>query len=108
MADLFDIVTARKLSGGGGGGSSDFSTATMTVIGEPSIRMATIIDMPEYGILGSCPSNADLESPYTIILYKGKAYISINGEITSISGDASIDSLTGMLVVTGDCAITVS
>ena len=31
MADLFDVVVARKLSGGGGG-SSDFSTATVTII----------------------------------------------------------------------------
>ena len=91
------------------GGSSDLSTATMTVIGDsPIIRMATMIDMPEYGIVGSYPGNAELESPYTIILYKGKAYANIGGEITSISGDASIDSLTGMLEVTGDCTITVS
>lgn len=109
--DLFDIAVARKLSGGGGGGGggdSDFSTATMTVIGSPSIRMSTILDVPSYGLTGSYYSNAELDSPYTVILYKGKAYLEIRGEVTSISGSASIDSMTGMLVVTGDCTITTS
>ena len=108
--NVFDIAIARALSsgGGGGGGDSDFSTAAMTVIGNAPVHMATIIDMPEYGIVGSYPNNTELESPYTIILYKGKAYIKISSDITSISGDASIDSLTGMLVVTGDCSITIA
>ena len=93
----------------GGGGSSDFSTATMTVTGgTPVIYMATIIDMAEYGVVGSYPTNTELSSPYTIILYKGKAYVSIDATIASISGDASVDQITGMLVVTGDCTITIS
>lgn len=125
MADLFDIVTARKLSGGGGGGSSDFSTATVTVVNNDAYNTAegtavgVIYDSsPEWDLpLGTLPictgtyffSIAPHESAtYLVCLYKGHTILSVLGNI-NVSGDAElIDSENSIYDITGDCTITIS
>lgn len=107
MADLFDIVTARKLSGGGGGGSSDFSTATLTISGlsDMPVYVPYIIDAPNFATTeGFIP----VDGTYPVILYKGKAilmdtnnyWMETTGAIESVGG--------GAYFITGDCTITIS
>ena len=110
---IFDALISKSLfsgsGGGGGGGDSDFSTAQITVAnGDPAMDMASFWDFPEYGVVGSVGSNTESSSPYRVILYKGKAYVNVSASIVSISGNASIDEMTGMLAVTGDCTITIA
>lgn len=115
MADLFDIVVARKLSGGGGGGgSSDFSTAQVTTInntsGEGYIYGAFTMEA-DGGFSACVMYNTYFEPNETrtdnLVLYKGGAIIEIQGAQPSISGN--IESLgDNMYSVTGDCTITIS
>lgn len=117
MADLFDIVTARKLSGGGGGGSSDFSTATMTVvINNSASGIISVASVMTEGMETTNGSVVGVDSSYhpafTVILYKGNAIaeikvpqgfqytIATDGNITSVGGD--------FYLITGDCTITIS
>ena len=88
----------------GGGGSSDFSTAEVTVVANDFFEM--------YGAFlqtdGTYFSNGYMDSPLTLALYKGKAYIVINETVASTSGDITYDSETELYIVTGDCTITIS
>ncbi len=104
MADLFDIVIARKLSGGGGGGSSDFSTATVTATYGHTIEGAFYANFPpEAPIEGATIYQNSMSD--TLILYKGASLISIDDPVQSISGNIQ-DMGGGRYVVTGDCTIT--
>lgn len=113
MADLFDIVTARKLSGGGGGGgSSDFSTAQVTVVNnteEPINGIyVSVFDTPFPAVV---PMNMlSLGSrTYNVPLYKGTCYWSIDSYANvSVSGDIEWDSENRAALITGDCTITIS
>lgn len=107
--DLFDIVTARKLSGGGGGGSSDFSTATVTVngVGPFIAEVASITEDATSGTVFKPP----LETSFIVILYKGVAIL--NGtetefEIPPSETNIYFDVDNGYYIITGDCTITIS
>lgn len=113
MADLFDIVVARKLSGGGGGGgSSDFSTATVTVVNQSDEDRLVASDCPRilsedfietiFSVVIVPPSTT---SVFIVPLYKGKC---LWGGITpdATSGNISYDENLHYYVITGDCTIT--
>ena len=89
------------------GGSSDFSTAKLTVNGKlgSSASIPTLLIDPNEGLEGACSSINGLSSPFTVILYKGKAYVDLPDGITS-GGIAWNDDL-GMYVITGDCSLTI-
>lgn len=110
MADLFDIVVARKLSGGGGGGSSDFSTAEVTIILQnfrPTVGMywgfATIVS--DKLMCGEYVQYTATET-HPVVLYKGACVASIAGDVVTTSGDVVVD-VEGLVTVTGDCTITI-
>ena len=94
----------------GGGGSSDFSTATLTLNGKhPPIGqnlLPTLLVDPEHGLAGAYGSTNASSSPYTVILYKGKAYAVLPQGTTS--GGIVYDEDMEMYVITGDCTITIS
>lgn len=82
MADLFDVVVARKLSGGGGG-SSDFSTAEVTFINiSDSINDTYIASVT--CVEDNCIKAHEVEvSPqntvtFTVPLYNGKNILPIS------------------------------
>lgn len=92
--------------GSGGGGSSDFSTATVTLINETKLGLTLAhIDNttgiePEMGQSGE----------YEVVLYKGKAvglFTSPNRNL-SVTGDISYDDDDGTIFITGDGTITIS
>lgn len=92
-----------------GGGTSDFSTAQMTVHNN-SDNSATVIcamtkttlntEMSEAGV--SVGANETIT--VTIILYKGKAFITSDHMMSELSGDITIEPLGA--IATGDCSIT--
>lgn len=112
--DLFDIVTARKLSGGGGGGgSSDFSTAEVTVTGLPNIGVDAVIHMVHVyydanlgkGMIASFARNIIA----TAVLYQGYQYIFVDSVSDwTVTGSATINEDLGCIIITGDCALTYS
>lgn len=112
MADLFDIVVARKLSdgGGGGGGSSDFSTATVTVVNNlpddipVSIYGAFVVN----GTLDYWTEFSNGTSQKQVALYLGGVNVFPDEyDNVSVSGNATIDE-SGIVTITGDCTITIS
>lgn len=114
MADLFDVVVARKLSGGsGGGGSSDFSTATLTVNGD-----FTQSDLFIAPVVEKDPNNEDIAFPMiqsgnstcTVILYKGRSTLMFMGsQSRTIAVSGNIETVDmGVYIITGDCTITLS
>lgn len=90
----------------GGGSSSDFSTATVTIIGRGS-ETATQFSMPIVDdrregirIADTVPAST---KTYIVPLYKGKGYVKVTaGDITDITGEATDD--RGNLIITGDCS----
>lgn len=114
MADLFDIVVARKLSGGGGGGSSDFSTAQVTIVNTNTATARSMSgacaldDGEDTGSTGSTGVSADSTKVVPVILYKGVAWVS-RGDATIVSVSGSAEKLgSSMVMVEGDCTITIS
>ena len=120
MADLFDIVVARKLSGGGGGGSSDFSTAQVTLVNSTAESLDISL-LPTYAVeegmgctictLGDqLSSNTSVTIP--IVLYKGGciwATYSVDAYADyTFTGTGSVSMDLGMPFITGDCTITIS
>lgn len=98
----------EEAAGSGGGGGGDFSTAQVTVENDGSVPfpLATVLNVPDFGLSGSYGSTDGGDSPYTVILYKGKAYAPIDSStVESISGDIEYDSYAGVYVITGDCTI---
>lgn len=120
--------TKTEGSASGGGGTSDFSVAMVTFIDTNEEGYAVfapfVLEGDEYieqgGMLpgGVTPASSIYPSYFTdtftdsvrVALYKNSAYISIDGSIVSVSGNASIlDAPANTRVqITGDCTITVS
>ena len=110
MADLFDIIVARKLSGGGGGGSSDFSTAILTVTRGEDIDGKMYIPNLEASPIGTSlfpflPSAVGTNtyeivvySGGTVLIYDGTCTVTVDGDIQAMGG--------GTYLITGDCTIT--
>ena len=111
--DLFDIAVARKLAGGGGGGGgdSDFSTATMTVVGdEVSISASACFDLsnvPEAPVPGYLHPGytSYAEGAYQIALFKGYAMCEIGASNATVSGNAQFVG-GNMYLVSGDFTVT--
>lgn len=113
--NLYDVVVAKKLSGGGG--SSDFSTATVTLIctaaNEVTCGLAIAKEaMPPFVPQAGTESLLTLydgdEYTYTAILYKGSCYLTaVNA--TALSGTGNVQDITQYgATITGDCTITIS
>lgn len=104
MADLFDIVVARKLSGGGGG-SSDFSTANLTITkaeGKTVVwKFPTIISDK---LVVDNYVQQELTETHPVALYKGVLEIYAGeGLYSIISGNVTEDD--GLFTITGDCSL---
>lgn len=114
MADLFDVVVARKLSGGGGGGgSSDFSTAEVTVQGELSIEEeGKWFILLDDGVMSSTDVLSDCT--IVIVLYQGSFEAEIynpggyGAVVTTGDAIATTEARKTTLTITGDCTITIS
>ena len=94
------------------GGSSDFSTATVTVVNTGSGRSLNgahaLDDGEDTGSVGSMGILPSATMTFLVILYKGVAWISAgNTTIVSVSGSAEKLG-SSMVMVTGDCTITIS
>lgn len=136
MADLFDVVVARKLSGGGGG-SSIVHPVQVTIVNNTNDQLTLLPtisnDDPTSGYLGGFYIDNDgigianqesnwipaLEAGATAVLSPayclddGVIYIiDIMGEhyTYTLSGNATKTEIQGMdvIAVTGDCTITVA
>ena len=113
-----DIITATKLNNieqgiaNAGGGSSDFSTAQVTVVNTGSARSLNganaLDDGEDTGSVGSMGIPSSATKTVSAILYKGVAWIS-RGDATIVSVSGSAEKLgSSMVMVTGDCTITIS
>jgi len=104
-----DVLSAAKMNAleqavASGGGGGDFSTATLTTVNQDyELLIPTLIIDPSYELEGSY-SATEGSSPHTVILYKGKAYLGLS-DVLSTSGAISLDSATGLYVITGDCTV---
>lgn len=110
----------EQLESGGGGGESDFTTAEVTFVlpeGTEEVDSFAFIQTVDEGegepasvFVGIAPitTNAKRNVP----LYKGLTAIMLSGfadsgyTIGSVSGDAEYNNITGILMITGDCTIT--
>lgn len=99
---------------GGGGGSSDFSTAEVTITDNSSnggtLHFPYTMD-EEFAsfLMPNLYLNGDgSERVLTAVLYKGSCALLLPDDldVDSMSGD--ISSLAGALLITGDCAITLT
>lgn len=107
MADLFDVVVARKLSGGGGGGSGDFSIANVT-FNNPNGTTGYYSPYPfvtDNGISILNHEVTETTETHSVALYKGKVEV-YDTMISAVSGDASMEN--NLVTITGDCTITIS
>ena len=114
--NLFDIAVAKKLAGGGGGGGggdSDFSTAEVEIrdqgVGGYTLFLPIVSEA-----FGPFPDMIDATRPidagnYIVPLYKGELDVAIEleeGMSVNTSGFAEYDG--GIIIITGDCTITIS
>ena len=121
--NLHKALIANEIfgDGGSGGGSSDFSTATVTMVnylttlnGEginvvdiPNVYqgLATGFEVPEFNVPGDEPSTTD----FTFVLYKGNGTeisIDATSPLFEVSGDITDDG-DGFFTVTGNGTITI-
>lgn len=96
----------------GGGGSSDFSTAEVTIVDTGDNRTLGVAnaldDGEDTGSVGSIGMGANKTKVVSVILYKGVAWVSRgDATIVSVSGNAEQFG-SSMVMVTGDCTITIS
>ena len=125
IEDAVRLLGAHISQGGGGGGSSDFTTATVTLVGDGQEDSAYTIFIPyEYVTENPEESAADtaqyvtgeLTSEMTVILYKGVAFAyvyygafldigsGLQDATVSVTGNAEADG--NFVTITGDCTIT--
>jgi hypothetical protein len=107
-----------------GGGSSDFITAKLTVINNKEWHIQAA-DCPvalveDEMLFGGFSVNANSQSVFDVIIYKGHAYIfemvtgvSLDTPIdleteASLSGNAAYNAEDELIDITGDCTITIS
>ena len=110
---IFDMLLANAMGeSGGGGGSSDFSTATLTVVGLTDDDEITVIgafafeafEDEEPFISGA---SSLINGTYTLVLYKGSSlvYARVYGtQEATITGNYDSE----YQIATGDCTLTVS
>lgn len=99
----------------GGGGSSDFSTATMTVISSRDGVFGYLNldpNSPLYYYSGEAYARSDVPSQTMgVLLYQGLGILDTYGAtltIGSVSGSIEYDSELEAYKITGDCTITIS
>lgn len=114
---IFDMLLSNAMmgesGGGGGGGSSDFSTAEVTITANAPLITGAIIS--SFGDFSDSSMATSGEDTFTVILYKGCAYInfgtpSTEGNVTA-SGNIELDIDDGEVwgaYVTGNGTITIS
>jgi len=94
-----------------GGGDSDFTTAQLTVTGNPGLGneyLPIVTVNPDYSVEGAVGTmNLGSGSPYTVILYKGKCYAPFSNVATT-SGSITYNDTLSVYEITGDCSITFS
>lgn len=115
-----DVITAEKLNhmeqgianGCEGGGSSDFSTATVTIINSAltsgDIFVVYIDPIDEYLTTAKMIFNNEEIINLQAVLYKGVQLAAIEVEQGSVSVSGNITYNDGELLITGDCTITIS
>lgn len=93
----------------GGGGSSDFSTATVTIVGTTPDVEFECVSIDEDGMHHTISVSTG-SGTATVVLYQGSASLINNNEyeIMSISGDIEYDVAMDEYTITGDCTITIS
>jgi hypothetical protein len=104
----------NQLTDGGGGGSSDFSTATVTIVnGDNAYVNGAFIGEDDYNQVEGEMSmfySPQASGANTLVLYKGQALLHVDAVVASVAGD--IERLGGEdsfnYLVTGDCTITFS
>ena len=123
-------ITEVKVNGqpAGGGGGGDFSVAMVTFIDTNGnaylVTAPFVLEGNEYinqdGILpgGVTPASSiypkyftnSFNDPVKVALYKNSAYIEIDGQAATVSGNATIIDPPGnsIIQITGDCTITIS
>lgn len=111
--DLFDIVVARKLSGGGGGGDLSTATVTFTNNTQNSFPIAYSFIFESDELTGIVNGVGIIDSDVlTVPLYKGFAGWSIMDDVSQFSintsGDVIHDEDVDAFIITGDCTITIS
>ena len=116
-----DTITAEKLNhmeqgiANGGGGECDFSTAEVTIVTGNEmvyyITMASVVDDESLGKFLEAVHGISGDSTIyiTMPLYGGQALVYLDELYTiTTSGDATYDADASMIIVTGDCTITIS
>lgn len=101
----------QLIDGGGGGGSSDFSTAEVTVVDDikRNILLPFIMDDDGQELHSILNLGISESGSYTVPLYKGSLTGLINEGPGSVSVSGDITHLpNGIVVITGDCTITIS
>lgn len=110
--DIFDIAVAKKLAGdgggGGGGGSSDFSTAEVTFTNNVGARFLISTAVDDEDDVASFPMIEGVHGIAQAILYKGTAFGLILDEGVNVTTTGAVEYDDGFLIITGDCAITIS
>ena len=107
---LYDIAIARKLSGGGGG-SSDVSTAKITLV-DPNENGYVLLG-PFYEDAMAMAKCFTDDGEVGVLLYKNLAQVDAtnvleDGGSFSLSGNAETGLSEGLILISGDCTITVS
>ena len=112
-AEALDVLAQHAEGGGGGGG--DLSTCTVTVKNGHNENSGCagfplLYDSNEYNMHGICISTKQDISPYTVPLYKGKAYFVPTDPFFSfldMEGDIVHDDTLYCYVITGNCTVMV-
>lgn len=104
--EMYNKVTVNVE--GGGGGSSDFSTAEVTITGIGEGTTVPIIGcycFNDYNLL--LPFTEIGDGVYTVPLYKGTVAFTPDPDLVyTLSGNATDND--GIIIITGDCTITIS
>ena len=103
----------HKVSEGSGGGSSDFSTATVTVVNNSGMPVAFVSPLIKEDegeeIFDTSAPIFNGELTLGIVLYKGTSaediYIDSQSDNITVTGNATYEDQS--LVITGDCTITI-
>lgn len=119
-----DILSAEKMNAleqavaSGGGGSSDFTTAEVTIINDSnndnlSFYGSVCLEADALGEGSPAMAYPYMMLPksdtvtFNVALYKGTACLLFD-DLSAISITGDIVEMFGMLIVTGDCTITIS
>lgn len=108
--EYFDNLLGEQLTGGGGG-SSDFSTAEVTIVNSSNLSTNHLyfpFINPEYNDIEAHNTGFLGTRTFTVPLYMNRAAILFDEMPAGINvtGDAEIDE--EVVVITGDCTITIS